>query len=471
VPEKILVADDDASLRRVLEYNLSREGYTVLTAASGEAALALLDAERVDLLLTDIKMPGMDGMDLLRRVRQSSPETQVIVITAFGTIEMAVEAMKAGAFEYVTKPFNRDELALVVRKALRLRHLERDNARLRREVERKYGFDNIVGDSPSIQRVFRLIEKVADSDAPILITGESGTGKELVAKALHYRSGRAEKPFVAVNCAAIPRELLESELFGHKKGAFTGAVRDKKGRFEEAGAGTLLLDEVAELPVELQAKLLRALQEREFTPVGASGVIRFEARVIAATNRDLEGEVAGGRFREDLYYRLAVVPIHLPSLRERPEDVPLLVAHFLKARGGGRKVSVSPEAMAALQRHPWKGNVRELENAVERLLVLGDSDVIRLEDLPEKIRAPRATEAGEPAGGFSFTFPEEGVSLEEAEKALILEALRRSGWNQSRAAQLLKVPRHLLLYRMEKYALPRRPAEAPTEPESNRPAE
>ena len=271
--EKILVVDDDASLRRVLEYNLAKEGYAVLTADSGEQALALLDAERVDLLITDIKMPGMDGMDLLRRVRQASPETQVIVITAFGTIEMAVEAMKAGAFEYVTKPFNRDELSLAVRKALRLKSLERDNARLRREVERKYGFENIVGDSPQLQQVFRLIEKVADSDAPVLITGESGTGKELVAKAhpLPQRRG-PRRPFVAVNCAAIPRDLLESELFGHRKGAFTGAVRDKKGRFEEAGRGTLLLDEIAELPVELQAKLLRALQEREFTPVGGSGV-------------------------------------------------------------------------------------------------------------------------------------------------------------------------------------------------------
>jgi two-component system NtrC family response regulator len=461
VAEKILVVDDDASLRRVLEYNLAKEGYAVLTAESGERALALLAAERVDLLITDIKMPGMDGMDLLRRVRQAAPETQVIVITAFGTIEMAVEAMKAGAFEYVTKPFNRDEISLAVRKALRLKSLENDNARLRREVGTKYGLENIVGDSPQLQQVFRLIEKVADSDAPVLITGESGTGKELVARAIHYRSQRAERPFVAVNCAAIPRELLESELFGHRKGAFTGAVRDKVGRFEEAGGGTLLLDEIAELPVELQPKLLRALQEREFSPVGGSGAVRFEARVVAATNRDIEGDVAEGRFREDLFYRLAVVLIHLPSLRERPEDIPLLVAHFLRTHGGGRKVAVSREAMDALKRHPWRGNVRELENIVERLLVLGDAGLIRLEDLPEKIRAPRPTESGPETGGFSFTFPEEGLSLEEAEKAIILEALRRSGWNQTRAAQLLQVPRHLLLYRLEKFGLPRKSPETP----------
>jgi len=461
VTERILVVDDDASLRRILEYNLAKEGYAVLTADSGERALALLDAERVDLLITDVKMPGMDGMDLFRRVRQASPETQVIVITAFGTIEMAVEAMKAGAFEYVTKPFNRDRLILVVRKALRLRRLEHDNARLRREVGKKYGFENIVGDSPLLQQVFRVIEKVADSDAPVLITGESGTGKELVAKAIHYRSSRAEQPFVAVNCAAIPRDLLESELFGHKKGAFTGAVRDKTGRFEEAGGGTLLLDEIAELPLELQPKLLRALQEREFTPVGAAGTTRCAARIIAATNRDLEGGVAGGSFREDLYYRLAVVPIHLPSLRERPEDIPLLVAHFLRTLGEGRKVTLSREAAAALQRHAWKGNVRELENTVERLLVLGESDVIRLEELPEKIRVPRPAAPGPEVGGFSFTFPEEGLSLEQAEKALILEALRRSAWNQTRTARLLKIPRHLLLYRMEKFGLPRKPPAQP----------
>jgi two-component system NtrC family response regulator len=451
----ILVVDDDESLRRVLEYNLAQEGYAVATADSGEAALALFEKNRFDLVVTDIKMPGMDGMDLLRRVKEVSPDTQVIVITAFGTIEMAVEAMKAGAFEYISKPFNRDELKLTVRKALRFRSLETENVRLKREVTRKFGFENIVGDSPQMQKVFRLIEKVADSDASVLITGESGTGKELVAKAIHYRSPRADKPFVALNCAAIPRELLESELFGHKKGSFTGAVRDKKGKFEEAQGGTFFLDEVGELPVELQAKLLRALQEREITPVGGSGVIRFDARILSATNLDLEEAIGEGKFREDLYYRLAVVPIHMPSLRERREDIPLLAAHFLKTLSGGQKVSLSREALDALMRHPWKGNVRELENTVERLLVLREGDVIRPEDLPEKFAPPAP--AREPReGSFNFTFPSEGVSLEEAEKEIILEALRRSAWNQSRAAQLLRIPRHVLLYRMEKFAIPRK---------------
>ncbi len=453
---KVLVVDDDASLRRILEYNLAEEGHGVAVAGSGEEALGLLQKGRFDLVLTDIKMPGMDGMDLLRRIKAVAPDTQVIVLTAFGTIEMAVEAMKAGAFEYLTKPFNRDELKLTARKALRIKHLEADNVRLQKEVTKKYGFENIVGDSPQMQRVFRLIEKVADTDAAVLITGESGTGKELVARALHYRSSRARRAFVAVNCAAIPRELLESELFGHVKGAFTGAIRDRAGKFEEAHGGTLFLDEIGDLPVELQAKILRALQEKEVTPVGANQRIEVDVRIVAATNRDLEGEIEGGRFREDLYYRLAVVPVHLPSLRERPEDVELLLAHFLKALAPGEPVTVTPEALAVLKRYPWKGNVRELENTVERLLILRDGDRIGVEDLPEKLRRPPLEGA---VGGFTFVLPPEGVGLEEAEKALIEAALERVGWNQSRAAQLLRVPRHILLYRMEKFGIPKKPPE------------
>jgi two-component system NtrC family response regulator len=450
---RILVVDDDASLRRVLEYNLAEEGYEVTAAGSGEEALSLLERERFDLVVTDIKMPGMDGMDLLRRVKDSSPDTQVVMITAFGTIEMAVEAMKAGAFEYITKPFNRDELKLTARKALRFRTLETENLRLKKEVSRKFGFENIVGDSVRMQEVFRLVEKVADSDVSVLVTGESGTGKELVAKAIHYRSYRSEKPFVAINCAAIPRELLESELFGHKKGAFTGAVRDKKGKFEDAGGGTLFLDEIGELPVELQAKLLRAVQEREITPVGGSAPVRFDARIISATNRDLEAEIAQGRFREDLYYRLAVVPVRLPSLRERPEDIPLLVRHFLEKLGGGARISISPEALEALGNYHWKGNVRELENTLERLVILRETDRIRLEDLPESLRSGGGRVQAEGRDGFSFVLPSGGISLEEAEKALIIEALERNGWNQTKAAQFLRIPRHILLYRMEKFGI------------------
>jgi len=453
---KILIVDDDASLRRVLEYNLAEEGYAVATAASAEEALEALGRSSFDLVVTDIQMPGISGMELLARVRRDAPETQVIVITAFGTIEKAVEAMKAGAFEYVTKPFNRDELKLTVRKALRVQTLERDNLRLRREVSRRFEVKNIIGDAEPMQRMFRLIEKVADTTAPVLITGESGTGKELVARALHYGSARAERPFLAVNCAAIPRELLESELFGHKKGAFTGAIRDKKGKFEEAHGGTLFLDEIGDLPIELQAKILRALQEMEITPVGSNDLVQVDVRILAATNRDLEERIEEGSFREDLYYRLAVVPIHVPSLRERPEDIPLLVAHFLAALAPGQPVRVTPEAMAALKRHPWKGNVRELENTLERLLILREGDTLGLDALPDKVRNP-PPEPG--SGAFTFCFPPEGIGLEEAERELILEALRRTNWNQSRAAQLLKVPRHILLYRMEKFDIPRRAPE------------
>lgn len=452
---RILVVDDDASLRRVLEYNLAEEGHSVVTAADGHEALAAAGRETFDLTVTDIKMPGMDGMDLLRRIKEKAPDTQVIVITAFGTIEMAVEAMKAGAFEYILKPFNRDELKLAVKKALRFGTLEKENVRLKKEVTRRYGFENIIGDSPSMQKVFGLIEKVAESEAPVLITGESGTGKELIAKAIHYRSRRHEGPFIAINCAAIPRDLLESELFGHRKGAFTGALRDKPGKFLEAEGGTLFLDEIGELPVELQAKLLRALQEREITPVGGEGVTPFNARILSATNIDLEEAIKEGTFREDLYYRLAVVPVHLPSLRERPEDIPLLVRHFINSLPGGQGTGLTQEALDHLVSYPWRGNVRELENTVERALILKTGGMIRPEDLPERITSHTGLKSGAPTG-FTFVFPDEGLDLEEAEKEIILEALRRADWNQTRAAALLSIPRHVLLYRMEKFGIPKK---------------
>jgi two-component system NtrC family response regulator len=446
---KVLIVDDDASLRRVLEYNLVEDGHDVVTAVDGKNAMSALLEERFDIVLTDIKMPGMDGMDLLREIKTRAPETEVIVITAFGTIEMAVEAMKAGAFEYITKPFNRDELKITVRKAVRMRALEVENKRLRKAVEKKYGYENIIGESEQMQKVFRLIEKVADTDASVLITGESGTGKELVARALHVRGGRSKAPFIAINCAAIPKELLESELFGHAKGAFTGAVRDKKGKFTEADGGTLFLDEIGELSIDLQAKILRALQEMEITPVGSNKVINVNVRIVSATNRDLEESIEKGTFREDLYYRLAVVPINVPSLRERREDIALLIKHFLKALAPDDKVKVAPEVIRALTKYPWKGNVRELENAIERLLILRESDAISLEDLPSKITQPQVEGAGE----FIFTFPPEGIGLEIAEKALISAALSQAGGNQSQAARLLKIPRHVLTYRMEKFEI------------------
>lgn len=447
---KILVVDDDKNLRRIIEFTLTENGHSVQTAADAEEALASLDKESFDIVVTDIRMPGKDGIALLREIKARAPGVEVIVVTAFGTVETAVEAMKAGAFDYVTKPFNRDELKLTVQRALHLRDLESENVRLRIEVEKKFGFDNIVGESEQMQKVFRLIEKVAATDAPVLITGESGTGKELVAKALHYHSLRAKGPLVTINCAAIPKELLESELFGHVKGSFTGAVRDKKGKFEEADGGTIFLDEIGELSSDLQPKILRALQEMEIVPVGSNKVVQVDVRVVSATNRDMEAGIEAGIFREDLYYRLAVVPIHMPSLRERSSDIPLLIKHFLKTLAPGEDVKLAPEAMKALTTHQWKGNVRELENTIQRLLILREDKEIALSDLPDKIRHP--TNAGS-AAGFSFIFPDEGVGLEEAEKELILEALRRADGNQSRAARLLKVPRHVLLYRLEKFGI------------------
>lgn len=448
----LLIVDDDPSLRRILEYNLAKEGYSTASASSGIEALKILEKTEFDLVLTDIKMPGMDGMDLLRRIKTIHPKAKVIVLTAFGTIEMAVEAMKAGAFEYITKPFNRDELKLSAAKALRVKGLEEENVRLKKELDNKYGFESMIGDSPPMQKVFRIIEKVAETDAPVLITGESGTGKELVARAIHHRGVGAECPFVAVNCAAIPKDLLESELFGHKKGAFTGAIRDKEGKFEKANGGTMFLDEIGDLSFELQAKILRSLQEMEITPVGSEDEIKIDARVIAATNQNLEEAIKAGTFREDLYYRLAVVPIRLPSLRERTEDIPLLIAHFLKSFSPKENIAISRGALQLLRAYPWKGNIRELENAIKRILVLRESNTIEIEDLPDDVR--NTTTLG--AKGFSFTLPVEGMPLADIEKEIIVEALKRSDWNQSRAAEFLKIPRHVLLYRLEKLNIPRK---------------
>ncbi len=442
---KILIVDDDTSLRRVLEYNLQEEGYEVLAAASGEEGLRLFAAHSPALVITDLKMPGISGFQLLETVKKQSPETLVIVITAFGAIETAVEAMKLGAYDYITKPFNRDALKLVVRKAVEHRGLSQENLRLKAELTERADFHNIIGISRGVAKVLDVVRKVADSDATVLITGESGTGKELVAKALHVASSRRSAPFVAINCAAIPRDLLESELFGHLKGAFTGAVRDKQGKFQQADGGTLFLDEVGELPVELQPKLLRALQEREVEPVGGSVVQKLDVRVVAATNSDLEEAIVAGTFREDLYYRLAVIPVHLPPLRERREDIPLLLRHFA-VKHGGAGVTFAPEALAVLQAYVWPGNIRELENMVERLLLMRNGDIIRVDELSDKIRVGKSGK-----GTGVLNLPAEGYSLEQLEREIVLEALERTGWNQTAAARFLRIPRHVLIYRMEKY--------------------
>jgi DNA-binding NtrC family response regulator len=445
MPPKILIIDDDSSLRRVLEYNLQQEGYQVFTAADGETGLSLFTEKEPAVVITDLKMPGMSGFQLLSAVKERSPATVVIVLTAFGAIDTAVEAMKLGAFDYLTKPFNREELKLTVRKALQLRGLSEENRLLKEELSGRAEFKSIIGSSRAMEGVFAVVRKVADTEATVLVTGESGTGKELVARAIHSGSSRRGAPFIAVNCAAIPRDLLESELFGHVKGAFTGAIRDKEGKFQLAEGGTIFLDEVGDLPLDLQPKLLRVLQERMVEPVGGSVPQKIDVRVVAATNADLERWIAEGRFREDLYYRLCVIPIDLPPLRGRVEDIPLLIRYFC-AKFGAEKVSFEKEALERMQRYGWPGNVRELENTVERLLIMREGDRIAVNDLPEKISALPG-----PSEGSVLRLPPEGYPLEQLEKEAVLEALSRCDWNQTAAARFLRIPRHTLIYRMEKY--------------------
>jgi two-component system NtrC family response regulator len=383
VKAKILVIDDDTSLRRVLEYNLQEEGYEVQAASSGEEGLYLFGQSQPNLVITDMKMPGMDGLMVLKSIKERSPEALVVIITAFGTIDVAVEAMKAGAYDYITKPFNREALKLTIKKALEFSGLAEENRLLKSQLADKVDFRTIIGSSPEMEKVFDVIRKVADTEAAVLITGESGTGKELVARSLHANSSRKNGPFQAINCAAIPRDLLESEMFGHVKGAFTGAVRDKIGKFQLAEGGTLFLDEVGDLPLELQPKLLRALQEREVEPVGGATVQKLDVRVVAATNLDIDQALAAGTFREDLYYRLAVIPLHLPPLRERRKDIPLLIRYFC-TKHHSEKIAFDKDALTALVMYSWLGNVRELENTVERLLIMRSGETITLADLPDK---------------------------------------------------------------------------------------
>lgn len=444
---KLLIVDDDASFRRILEYNLQEEGYEVLSASSGEAGLALFQEQNPDLVITDMKMEGMSGMDVLNNIKKQSPDTLVIIITAFGTVDKAVEAMKLGAYDYITKPVNRDELKLAVRKALQLTSLSSENRDLKKRLAENEEFKSIIGVSDAMTAVFSVVRKVADTEAAVLITGESGTGKELVARALHEQSARRASPFVTINCAAIPQDLLESELFGHVKGAFTGAVRDHLGKFHKADGGTIFLDEIGELPLGMQPKLLRVLQEKEVEPVGAASARKIDVRVIAATNLDIEAEVAAGRFREDLYYRISVIPIHLPPLRQRPADIPLLVKHFaIKARSGG--LAFSAEALQALSKYPWPGNVRELENTITRAIIMRQGDRVEVGDLPAKILSGAESEKT-----ATFNLPAAGYSLDRLEREVIVEALERNNWNKSAAAAFLKIPRHVLLYRLEKFEI------------------
>ncbi|MBI3620974.1 MAG: sigma-54-dependent Fis family transcriptional regulator [Nitrospirae bacterium] len=456
--KKLLIVDDEKSMREFLAIVLRKEGYYVATAADGESALRLLEQDIFDLVMTDMKMPGMDGLALLRAIKQLSSRTVVLMITAFASTENAVEAMKAGAYDYLTKPFQIDEVKLLITKALDHRNLEEENRRLKEQFHQLEGFEQLIGRSAGMQRVLELINKVADSNSNVLIFGESGTGKELVARALHSRSHRKDKPFVTINCGALPEPLLESELFGHMKGSFTGAVSNKEGLFEVAHEGTIFLDEVGDTPSSIQVKLLRVLQEKEFRRIGGTKDIRVDVRVIAATNKDLEKAVADGAFREDLYYRLDVIPIHLPPLRERRDDIPMLVDHFVAKYGrtGAMPVTgLAPGALQVLAAQEWRGNVRELEHLIERAVTLATGPLLTPDLLTACLQRPDSAAA--PI--ISDHLPPDGIDLEamvsQLERKLLLQALDRTGGVKKRAAQLLGLNFRSFRYRLEKYGIKR----------------
>ncbi len=447
----VLIADDDDSLRRVLEFQLREGGYDVLSAADGLAALEIFTEREVACLVTDLRMPNLSGLELLRRVSAIKQETPVVVITAYGDVETAVEAMRAGAFDFITKPFNRDQILLTVEKALAFGAAISENRQLRRLIHERFRLENVIGTSAKMQAALDRVERAANSNVTVLITGESGTGKELIAKGLHFSGARAQSPFIAVNCAAIPEALVESELFGHKRGSFTGATSDAKGKFEEASGGTLFLDEISALPLTVQPKLLRVLQEQEIVRLGESTPRSVDVRIIAATNRDLRTMVTDGTFREDLYFRLAVVPIEVPPLRERREDIPLLTEHFLQRateRHTRTGLRIEREVFAALSAYSWPGNVRELENTIERMVVLAPGEVLTLDDLPDNIRLPPAH-----AANVLLQLPAEGLSIESVEQEIIRQALEMHSGNQTRAARYLDITRSALIYRMQKYGL------------------
>jgi two-component system NtrC family response regulator len=507
---RILLIDDDDGLREVLAYTLREQGHEVETAADGTAGLVLLERAVPDAVITDLKMPGIDGLEVLRRAHEIDATLPVIVLTAFGSIEDAVAAMRDGAHDYLTKPYNRDELRLTVEKALEKRRLVQENRTLRDRLREERRRMPLVHASPAMERVVAAIRRLAPTDATVLVTGESGTGKELVAQSLHNLSDRWDGPFVAINCAAIPHDLMESELFGHERGAFTGAVREKPGKFRQAHGGTLLLDEVADLAADLQTKLLRVIETRLVDPVGGTRPVPVDVRIVAATNADLGLRVAEGRFREDLYYRLNVIPIHLLPLRERLDDIPALWEQFVERFAPGVKIRTSPELVRALMRRPWPGNARELANLCQRLVLLRVSDEMTEEDLRTveegsparssagdagtesrgKVRVTTGAEGARGDGGgggaaddsgfqtadwapgtgkpdqpsepdmpdkpgilYPGALPVERLSLPDLERELIIRALDKHGGNKSRAATYLGVPRHVLLYRMEKFGI------------------
>jgi two-component system response regulator PilR (NtrC family) len=454
---RILIVDDEESIREFLEIMLKKEGFEVVCAEDGAVAKDLLLKKNFHMIISDLQMPNVTGLELLKYVKENYPETTFMMITAFGSTETAVEAMKLGAYDYLTKPFKIDEVRLNIQNALRAGQLEVENRVLKKELKQEYSFQSMVGNSEPMHRIYDLVRRVSQTPTNILVTGESGTGKEVVAKAIHYNGPLKDKPFVTINCGAIPENLMESEMFGHKKGSFTGAVVDKSGLFEVADGGTLFLDEVGELPVTIQVKLLRAIQERVIRRVGATDDIKVDVRIIAATNRDLEKMVADGTFRQDLFYRLNVINIKMPPLRERREDIPLLANHFLKKYNDrlSKKIGgISQEAMEALMKYEYPGNVRELENIIERTVALEGGATILPESLPPFVNTPSGRKL---ASSHEIEITEDGVDLDKVlgqiEKELILKAIHASGGVKKKAAKLLKITFRSMRYRVEKYNL------------------
>ncbi len=445
--KRILVVEDEPKLRRVIELQLLSAGFDVDQAPSAELAFPL--AEHADLLITDFRLPGMNGLEFLAWMRRQNMQTPVVVMTAFGTVENAVEAMKAGASDFLLKPFSMDQLMSVVAKALEVRVLRDENRQLKEELGRRYDFQNIIGRSPAMQEVFSVIMRVAPSRATVLLAGESGVGKDLIARAIHYHSPRRDRPFVKINCTAIPENLMESELFGYERGAFTGANQTKPGKFEQADTGTVLLDEIGDVPAAVQVKLLRILQEREFERLGSNKTRHLDVRVIAATNQDLRAALEQGTFREDLYYRLNVVPMNIAPLRERPEDIPFLAEHFvrtLSGEDGGKVKGLTAAALKRLSEYHWPGNVRELQNVIERSLVMCSGDKLDADDI--RLEAARRP----PVAAGEYALPD-GMTLDAYEQAIIRETLRRAEGNKSHAARMLGLTRNALRYRLAQMGL------------------
>ena len=459
----VLVVDDEKNTREGLKLALEPEGYNVFLAAEAQQALEILRGEDIDLMLTDLRMPGIDGLELTQLTKKISPKTQVIILTAYGTVETAVEAMQQGAYNYLTKPVNLDNLKMLVEQALSARDMASENVALKERLHKQYGFEQIIGNSREMISIFETVRQVAPSRANILVTGDSGTGKELIANALHNLSDRADKPFMAVHCASIAKTLLESEIFGHERGAYTGAVSSKQGKFERADGGTLFLDEISEIDLDIQVKLLRFLEQWEFERVGGTKLIKVDVRLVAATNKNLKEMVEKGSFREDLYYRLNVVTIHIPPLRERTGDITLLANNFIReiAETNKRPVPpIAPDVMAALEAYHWPGNVRELRNCIESIVVLlRENEEITIEKVPANIRNSAGTAAGLVTSASSGAVPKNsillspGTSLQDAEKLLIEETLRNNNYNVSQAARVLNISRRTLHRKINEYKI------------------